>query len=72
MSWWLRVGADAEQELGMKMCRASCKSNCNPNILPDRQEPPAITERVKKMSQGDGLNVVSINFNINKGTYRHI
>lgn len=46
MSWWLRVGADAEKELGTKMCRASCKSNYNPNIIPDRQEPPAITERV--------------------------
>lgn len=40
------MGADAEKELGTKMCRAFCKSNCNANILPDRQEPPAITERV--------------------------
>jgi hypothetical protein len=40
------------KEFGKKKFR---KSNCNPSILPDRQEPPATTERFKKMNQGDGF-----------------
>lgn len=45
MSWWLRVWWGAEKEVGKEKFRACCKTNCKPSMIPDRQEPPVITER---------------------------